>query len=87
MRPILEVCYREVGYEGGGGHHEPWWRKTVAWKHLSATLEEIFVAARARRWESSRHEECGVGGKVENYDSGSEGPRYSGTDTNDTWVG
>ena len=58
-----------------------------AQKHLSATLEEIFVAERARRWESSRHEECGVGGKVENYDSGSEGPRYANMDTCDAQVG
>ena len=55
LNPILEVCDKETGYEGGGRLREPWWRETAARKQLSDTLKEILEAARDRRWKSSRH--------------------------------
>ena len=57
--PILEVCDREMGYEGGGRCREPWWRQTAARKHMSVMLKEISAASREKRWESGR---CGGGG-------------------------
>ena len=62
LMPILEIFDREKGYEVGGGRCETWWQKTAAHKQLSATLEEILVAARARCWESGRRGE-GRGGR------------------------
>ena len=55
LRPILEVCDRETGHEGGGRRRELWWRQMEARKHLSATLKEILVAAREQRCKSGRH--------------------------------
>ena len=54
LRPILEVCNRETGYEGGGRLWDTWWWKTAARKQLSATLKYILVAERERCWKSSR---------------------------------
>ena len=48
--PIMDICNRETGYEVGGRCIETWWRQTAAQKQLSATLEEILVAARAECW-------------------------------------
>ena len=53
----------------------------MSWKQLSATLEDIVVAARAWRSESGRSVKGGEGREVADYDSGIDGPRYSGTDT------
>ena len=52
LRPKLEVFNRETGYEGGGRHHEPWWRQTAARDQLSATLEDLLSASSERRQES-----------------------------------
>ena len=49
LRPILELCDRWTGYDGGRRHQEPWWRKTSARKQLSAKLKEIFVTSREKR--------------------------------------
>ena len=49
LKKIIEVYNRETVYEGEGRHREPWWQQTAARKHLSESLEEILVAARARR--------------------------------------
>ena len=49
LRPILEVFYEETGYKGGKRHREPWGWQTAARKQLSAILENIFSAARARQ--------------------------------------
>ena len=46
LRPILEVCERETGYDVEGRRQNPWWRQTAARKQLSATLKEILAAAR-----------------------------------------
>ena len=40
LRKILDICYREKGYKGGGRRREKWWRQTADQKQLSATLEE-----------------------------------------------
>ena len=56
-------------------------------KQLSATLEEISVAARASCWESVRRGEGGGGREVANYGAGRGGPRDTGTETGDTRVG
>ena len=50
LRPVLDICDREAGYEGGGRRRDPWWRKMEARKQLSATLEHISAAARAWCW-------------------------------------
>ena len=56
-------------------------------KQVSAMLEEILAAARARRWGYGKRGE-GVGGReVAKSDSGSNGPWYYGTETGDDRVG
>ena len=89
LMPILEFCNRETGYERGGRQRETWWRKMAAWKQQRTTLEEISVAAMVRRQESStsRRGEGEGGGEVADYDSGREGPWYSGMETGDARVG
>ena len=64
LRPVLEVCNRGAGYEGGGRRRDLLWRQTADQKQLKATLEDILEAARERRRESSRHVEGEGGGKV-----------------------
>ena len=59
LRPIIDICNRETGYQGGGRRRELWWRQTAAQNQLIATLEDILAAAKARNWESGR---CGKGG-------------------------
>ena len=49
LHPILGVCDRETGCEVVGRLLEPWWRQTVTRNQLSATLKDIFEAARERR--------------------------------------
>ena len=61
LRPILEVCDRETGYEGGGRIQDPWWRQTADRKKLSATLKDILEAARERRWKYGRRVRSGGG--------------------------
>ena len=48
--PIIEVCARETGYEGGGCRRDTWWRQDVPETHLKATLEEILLESRGRKW-------------------------------------
>ena len=85
LLPILEVCGRETGYEGGRRRQDPWWRKKAARKQLSATLKDILAAARERRWKSGRR--GGGGGDRDTEESedgaGSDGYWDSGTDTCD----
>ena len=50
LRPIIDICNRETGYEGGGRRRELWWRQTAAQNQLSATLEDILAAAKAQNW-------------------------------------
>ena len=50
LRSILEICDREKVYKVGGRRRGPWWRQTADQEQLSATLEDILAAARARRW-------------------------------------
>ena len=88
--PILEVCDRETGYEGGGRRWEPWWRQTAAKKQLGATLKDISETARERRCKSGRHGKRGGGerdAEESEYGAGSDGSRYSGTETSDSQVG
>ena len=44
LRPILDVCTRETGYEGGGRLRVPWWRKEAVENHLRVTVEAILSA-------------------------------------------
>ena len=87
LRPILEICDRETGYEGGGRRRKPWWWQTVAQKQLVMTLEETFLAARERLWEFGR------GGKgrgvrdIAKSDAGRNGLWYDGMETCDACVG
>ena len=55
LRPILEVCDIDTGFEGGERHREPWRRQTTARKQLSATLKDISAATRERSWKPRRH--------------------------------
>ena len=32
LRPIIEVCDMETGYEGGGERRETWWHKSASHK-------------------------------------------------------
>ena len=52
FRPILEVCNKDTGYEGGGGGM--WWRKTASRKKLCATLKQIPAATRDQSWKPGR---------------------------------
>ena len=88
LRPILYVYDRETGYEGGGRRRDPWWKKTAARKHLSATLKEILVAAREWHWKSGSR---GMnGGDRDAYDledgAGNDGSLDAGMDTGDAQV-
>ena len=87
LRPILEVCDREKCYEGGGRRRELWWRQTADQKYLCATLKDISLDARARRWEYGRRGEVGGGREVAESDAGSDGPLYAGTQIGDPRVG
>ena len=89
LHPILEVCYRETGYEEGGTRREPWWRQTAYRKQLGASLKDIFVAEREWCWKSVR---CGRGGgdrdAEESEDgSGSDGSRDAGKETGGAQAG
>ena len=53
--PILEVCDKVSGYEGGVRRRKAWWRQTAAINQLSATLKDILAAARERRCIYGRH--------------------------------
>ena len=70
----------------GGGLRDPWWRQTLDRKQLSAKLEDILAAARARRREYGRQGKREQVGEVVSFDSGSEGSWYDETDTGDAWV-
>ena len=59
----------------------------MSWKQLSATLEDILAATRARRWESGMRSEGGGGREVAESDAGIDGPQYAGTETGDARVG
>ena len=39
LRPILEICGKGNGYEGGGRRQELWWRQKADRNQLSATLD------------------------------------------------
>ena len=41
LRPILEMCDRETGQEGGVRCRDLGWRKMAARKQMSTTLEDI----------------------------------------------
>ena len=88
LRPILEVYDKDTGYEGDGRCQEPWWRQMAAIKQLSATLKEILVAARERRWKSVRR--GGGGGDIDTmeleYGEGSDGSRDASMETGDAQV-
>ena len=86
LRPILEVCDRETGYERGGRRREPWSWKMADRKKLSAGLIENLAAARARRWESGRRDKGRIGREVAESDEGSERPWYVETETCNDWV-
>ena len=87
--PILEVCDRETGYEGGGRRREPWWGKTAARNQLSATLKYILAEAKERHWKYGRRGRGGedMDSEESEYGSGSDGSRDAGTETGDAQVG
>ena len=47
LRPILDICDREMSYEGGGRRRDPWCQKTADRKRLSAMLK-IFSRRQGR---------------------------------------
>ena len=51
------------------------------------TLEDILVVEMVCHQEPGRSGEAGEGREAADYDSGSEGPCYSGTETGNTHVG
>ena len=53
LRPILDVCARETGYEGGGRLRVPWWRQEAAENQLKIMVEAILEAARVQRLQES----------------------------------
>ena len=86
LRPILEICDMETGYEGGGRNCETRWREMADRNQLSTMLEDILVVTRERHWESVRRGKVGGGREVAEYDLGSDGHRYARTDTGDAQV-
>ena len=61
--PILKVCSREMGYEGGGKLWKPWRRQAAEEKQLRVTLEEISEVARERRRKEYGRRGRGDGGE------------------------
>ena len=56
---------------------------------MSATLKDILAAARERRWKFGRRGKSGggeMGVEDSEYGAGSDGYRYSGTETGDAQV-
>ena len=89
LRPILEVCDRETGYEGEGRCREPWWRQTTPRKHLSDMLKDILEEAREWQWKSGRRIEIGEGDRdaEESEDgAGRDGYWYAGMETGEAHV-
>ena len=88
LRPILEVCGRETGYEGRGRRREPWWRQTEARTQLSAKLKDLLAASRERLCKFGRR--SGGGGEMDVEESedgvGGNGSWYAGTETGDSQV-
>ena len=41
LRPLCEVCAREICFEGEGLRREAWWLQEAEEKQLRVTLEEI----------------------------------------------
>ena len=87
LRTILEICDREMDYEGRGRHQERWWRQMADQKQLLASLEEILAEERTMCWESGRHGNGGGGREVAESDAGRKGNLYAGTETGDAQVG
>ena len=56
LRPIFDVCTRDMGYYRGGKLRVPWWRQATAEKQMKVMVEDILAAARVQwRRESGRH--------------------------------
>ena len=53
LRPILDICARETGYERGGKLRVPRWKQAAEDKQLKVMVEEILVAAKVRRQQES----------------------------------
>ena len=49
LRPIFEVCVRDMVYEGGGNRGDAWWDREAEETHIRATLEEILQEAMRRQ--------------------------------------
>ena len=90
LRPILEVCDRETGYEGGGTIREPWWSQTAARKQLSATFKDISAVARDHCCKLGRRGKSGggdMGAEESEYGAGRYGYWYNGMETEEAQVG
>ena len=72
LRPIFEVCAKEMGYEGGGKLRNPWWRQEAAEQQLEAMLKNMLAAAGERRRQESDRCDRGEGGE-EDLGPGSDG--------------
>ena len=53
LRPIFDICVREIGYEGERKLRVPWWRQVAAEKQKKVTVEYILTASRLRRRQES----------------------------------
>ena len=63
LRPIFEVCVKDMGYEEGGRFLERWWRQAAVEKYLKSTLKYILVEVTGIRqawWGRWRRGRVGV---------------------------
>ena len=49
LQPIFEDYVKEMGYKGGRGLREQWWRQTATAQQLKTMLKEILLEAWERR--------------------------------------
>ena len=63
LRPIFDVCAREMGYEGEGTTRVAWWHQEGTGTQLRATLEGIFGESR-RSLRIERNIQKGPGVKI-----------------------
>ena len=76
LRPLLEVCAREKGYEGGGCRRASWWRQEAKEKQLWSTLAGILQDDnRWRRFGESVMQYVPEGGRVAGWELGIMGRR------------
>ena len=70
LRPILDICTRDMGYEEGGKLRVRLWRQEASEKQMKFKVEHILAESMVWwRWESGRHGKSQGGPEGESTDS------------------